>query len=62
MSLVLETHRGRPRRFPQRRLAHAWLARRPAMMFSLGAILSSRAVSGDTIIFGSADGNRYAIQ
>jgi len=30
-------------------------------MFSVGAILSSPAVSGDTILFGSADGNLYAI-
>jgi len=30
-------------------------------MFSLGAILSSPSVSGDTILCGSADGNLYAI-
>jgi outer membrane protein assembly factor BamB len=30
-------------------------------MFSVGAILSSPAVSGDTILFGSVDGNLYAI-
>ncbi len=30
-------------------------------MFSVGAILSSPAVSGDTILFGSTDGNLYAI-
>ena len=30
-------------------------------MFSVGAILSSAAISGDTVLFGSADGNLYAI-
>ncbi len=30
-------------------------------MFSVGAILSSPVVSGDTILFGSTDGNLYAI-
>jgi outer membrane protein assembly factor BamB len=30
-------------------------------MFSVGAILSSPAVSGDTILFGPTDGNLYAI-
>jgi outer membrane protein assembly factor BamB len=30
-------------------------------MFAVGAILSSPVVSGDTILFGSADGNLYAI-
>jgi len=30
-------------------------------LLSFGAVLSSPAVSGDTIIFGSADGNLYAI-
>lgn len=30
-------------------------------MFTVGAILSSPAISGDTILFGSADGNLYAI-
>jgi glucose dehydrogenase len=30
-------------------------------MFSNGTVLSSPAVSGDTILFGSADGNLYAI-
>jgi len=31
-------------------------------MLSLGAILSSPVVAGDTVIFGSTDGNLYAIQ
>jgi len=30
-------------------------------MFTVGAILSSPTVAGDTILFGSADGNLYAI-
>jgi len=31
-------------------------------MLSIGAVLSSPAISGDTILFGSTDGNLYAIQ
>lgn len=31
-------------------------------MLSVGAVLSSPAVAGDTILFGSTDGNLYAIQ
>lgn len=31
-------------------------------MMSVGAVLSSPAVSGDTVIFGSTDGNIYAVQ
>jgi len=31
-------------------------------MFTLGAILSSPTVAGDTILFGSTDGNLYAIE
>ena len=31
-------------------------------MMSTGAVLSSPAIAGDTILFGSADGTLYAIQ
>jgi len=30
-------------------------------MLSVGAVLSSPTVTGDTVLFGSTDGNLYAI-
>jgi outer membrane protein assembly factor BamB len=33
-----------------------------AKMMSVGAVLSSPAISGDTVIFGSTDGNVYALE
>ena len=31
-------------------------------MFAIGSVLSSPAVAGDTVIFGTTDGNIYALQ